>query len=242
MELADRILLELQKNEVKPKAKSFVVLSRILVWFGFSLTIFSGAIAASLLFLSFHGFDSQERGLGFGQVTLSGLPIVLGVSVLLFLLAGYYLYRNTTYGYRRRTSTILAFMLLLSTVLGFTLHITNASFHTHRFLMQHVKPYQAWMFENQKSLWSVPSDGRLAGIILEVEWDYLLIQDFQGKQWQIDDTEASWRIPDMRKAGSTVKLIGKLHSGNHFEALVVLPWRTTNSIGQKGHQMLPMHP
>lgn len=226
MDLAAKILKEIEVQQIRPLSKSLFVLRRVLIVVALVLTILLGAFTISLALFAIRSESMEmQRGIGFLSVAADRLPLLLSISGILFSVMGVLIYRKTRHGYRARAHRIVAAILLTTVLGGLFFYETNAVFQGHRFLMQHVPRYQSAMHHYRANLWNQPQQGRIAGVIVSTEWDFFLLKDFQGREWEVDDVDAHWRIRQMREAGDSVKVMGVLREDSAFDAHHVIPWR-----------------
>jgi hypothetical protein len=227
MDLASKVLQELKQSQMKPVPRIRFLIKRFAIVITLLLTLLIGGFASSLVIFSLlPKGDEIIPGTGFRIVSLSHLPLLLTLFMLLFLGLSFVLFRSTRHGYRFRSLRLLGILLLVTLFLGVIFHATNAVFLGQRAMMHYVAPYRNAMMAQQQKIWSSPKQGRTSGTIVSIDLDGIQIRTWSGDTLWIDDTEALWRITSDRRIGVNVKIAGTLITPSTMQAHYVFPWRS----------------
>lgn len=226
MDLASKVMQEIEQKRIKPKSKSVFLTRRIAIFASFVGAILLGAYTFSLLFFTLRSEAGQfQRGVGYMHVAADRLPVLLILTSMVTIVLGYYLFRKTRRGYRAHSIWLILALVASIVVGGFIFEKTNAVFVGHRFMMMHVSPYRQSMERYREQVWYKPSDGRLIGKIIQTDWDHFMLKSRNGRTWIVDDVDAHWRNIQQRHAGDSIKVIGTLRQDSSFDADYILPWR-----------------
>lgn len=226
MDLASKVLQQIELNKVRPKSKAVVIAQRILVVAGFLFVLLLGSYSFSLLFFAMRSeLGPFQRGIGYMHVAVDRLPMLLALTVLLTLAIGYFLFRKTKRGYRARSLWLMVALVVAILAGGFVFDRSNAVFYGHRWMMKHVGAYRHSMQSYREQVWNNPDKGRLIGKIISTDWDRFELKTPDGKVWTVDDVDARWMNMQMRYSGDSIKIIGTKRQDSSFDADYILPWR-----------------
>lgn len=225
--LTDNILAEMQRRDIKPRSRLAVRAERLGVLLLLVLVLLLGSLSISLLFfVLFTEVGESGQRIGFFSL-LSDLLPWLGVATFVALVAlGFLLYRKTRYGYRISPWRLLVLLCMAASVGGAIMYYTQGIFHVHRYFMGHCQSYRSALLQYRASVWNDAARGRLGGVVDSLDFGEFILRDFKGKRWRVDDMDAQWRHQNERRTGDTVRVLGRLVGGGHFDADVVLPWRS----------------
>lgn len=235
MDLASKVLQEIQEKQIKPKSKGLFWLEHFTVILGFVVVVLLGAYTLSLFLFTLRVESGEfQRGMGYLSVAAEKLPMLLIFTVIITIVLGFGLFRKTRKGYRTRSIWLLLGLLIAVGVGGFVLDRSGAVFLAHRFLMQSAPAYRGAMEQYREKVWSQPEKGRISGVVEQVDWDHFILKDKQGHLWTVDDVDAHWREVLKREAGIQIKVLGHMNADSSFDATHVLPWR--NGLPGKGYR------
>ncbi len=230
--LSDKIVNKIKEEKIKPKAKWVFLLKDYFIWSAFGVSIIIGGLAfvVILFLLTTNDWDMHKYlGEGFGVYFLTALPRVWIGTLILFLLVAYYNYRHTKGGYRYKAYLIVLGSVVTSVVIGTALFFMGLGDKIEQ-SFANTLPYYGGYMEHRMEIWNQPEKGLLAGEIIEIKSEnILMIEDFKKNIWEIDVNNALWRGGQVAKIGNKVKIIGVKKSNNIFTAQEIRPW-----VGREG--------
>jgi len=133
------------------------------------------------------------------------------------------LFKKTKTGYRYSPILIVGGSFVLSIVLGTLLFFAGGGEKLEQKFADKVSFYES-IEEKKIKRWSMPEKGFLSGIIIKKE-ENIIIEDLNGKQWEIDFSEAEVKKRLSLKKDEKIKIIGKILEDNIFVAEEIRPWK-----------------
>jgi hypothetical protein len=225
MKNSEKLLDKIASQEVPQKSRKEFVLRNIFFWSLFVLSILIGGISFSVILFA---FGQTEFDL-IAHITHSKIEFFLGLlpffwivtSVVLFLVSIFGI-RHTKTGYRYSSYLIFGSSILLSIILGTSIYYTGGAERIERIFAENVPLYKG-LEEKRIALWSMPEEGFLSGVIIE-KGDVIKIEDWDGKLWDIDISDAIVRGRVSLEVDEKIKIIGQIIGDDSFTAKEVRPW------------------
>ncbi|MDD3498462.1 MAG: hypothetical protein PHH24_03085 [Candidatus Moranbacteria bacterium] len=239
MDKAKEILERIKEKKIKPRSRWKFMLKDYAIWIFFGLSILIGAMAFSVIIFLLNDNDwdvYKYLDKNFASYFLMSLPYVWIIILALFFFLAYFNYRHTKTGYRVNPIAIVLTSILISVFLGGIMFGSGFGRLIDIVLSRSI-PYYERMLVYRQAVWNNPERGLLSGKIIEIENENnFSIRSFDGNDWEVVGDSIYWRGSAMQRPGERIKLIGKIKSGNVFEAREVRPW-----IGGKGRGMHRMN-
>jgi hypothetical protein len=226
-----KIIEKIKKEKIQQIPKWYFVVPNILIWLGFAIFVFVGAVAFSIILLSIQQTDfnlvshmSHSRV----ELFLGLLPFFWIITLLIFLAAAIFTFKKSKKGYKFGWPRLLSLSTAASFLLGILFFIGGGSGLLENTFAEQVSYYECLQEKKQK-IWMRPEEGFLSGTIEKVDMDRLQLIDFNNKKWDIDYGDAVIAPPVFLEKGEQVKLIGKITLANTFQAKEVRPWDGKNN-------------
>jgi hypothetical protein len=226
-DLSHIILEKIQTEKVKPTPKWVFLLKRSSVWGLFVLSVLIGSAALGLVFFQFQDADYasfHRMGHGPFEFVLLALPYFWVALMASFVILAFYNFRHTEEGYKYGVFAIVGLSLLSSLILGSAFY---ASGYTEKLdgVLNAIPHYEDLNF-GKRILWQRPEEGFLAGTILRLDKDQVLVlQDFGNKTWWVNIGKAEINPPSIVEVGARIKAVGERQGPDRFDARLVTPWR-----------------
>ncbi len=218
--LSEKILEKIKEENIKQKSKNFFIIKNLFNW-GF--TIF--AILLSAFFIS---------AIYFILVNKLIIPMMLFSSFvsfgLLFLLLASYLsykrFKQIKNSYKYNLKYVFISFIVIVFVTGFVF----ARFRIYNSFDQIVSKSIPQLSANNRihQLWSDPNNGRLAGEIIGISDDYILLEAFDGKVYFVDPAYLDDEDKDVFLDFLRVRMVGHQDNGI-FYPLEVSKWSLFNT-------------
>ncbi len=232
MKNSQKLLEKIRKQKISQKSHSQFVLKNVFFWSLFVFSIIIGGLSFSVILFA---FNQTEFDL-LSQITDSRIEFFLGllpffwiVSCLAFLLISIFGIRHTKTGYRYSPFWVFGSSVILSVILGTSLFFAGGAEKMERIFAENIPVYKS-LEDRMISRWSHPESGFLSGIILENKnSEIVLIEDFNGKQWEINIQNAIIRPRASLEPGKKMKIIGKVLEENIFTAREIRRWEGRGS-------------
>ncbi|MBU2566601.1 hypothetical protein KKG46_03515 [Patescibacteria group bacterium] len=225
MENSKKLLEKIQSENVKQKNRLEFKAKNIFFWILFFFSVLIGGLAMSVIIYIFSQaeFDLLEHITHSRlEFFLGMLPILWIVFSILFLGISIWGIRSTKKGYKYSPLVIVASSLLFSAILGVVFYYSGGAKNLDNIFAKNIPGYQS-VEEKRLLVWSMPEDGFLSGTIFSIE-NGILLKDWNGKEWQIDTSNAFIRGRVSIQIGEQVKIIGSIERNNIFRATEVRPW------------------
>jgi hypothetical protein len=201
----------IEREKITPIPKWHFVLKNYSIWsFAiFSLFIGGAGTAVTLFRMRTEDWDLLKyvEG-GFLKLFLVTMPYVWIAVVTLFLVVAYYNFKHTPYGYRRKPIYIFIVSLIVSFVVGVSAYAMGVGEALENYVQKNVPVYS--FISPKHRVWNNPQRGLLAGVVVSRDGNLLLVQDFTGKEWEVEisaETVIKPRIRDL-SPGIYLKFVG----------------------------------
>lgn len=235
---SQKLLNKITTRQIKPSPRWHFVLQNYVFWGVFLMFAVLGSIAFSIILYAAAENDFDLLSLSGSKIEFlfSALPLLWILFLGIFSIISIIGIRHTKTGYRYPLLKILSFNILLSIFLGTLFFHTGGAKRMERIFAENVPVYES--FEERRILrWSNPENGFLSGIILENKnKEIILIEDFNGMEWEVDIQDASIRLRASLKSGEKIKIIGKILESNIFIAQEIRKWEG-RGLQQKNERM-----
>lgn len=227
-DITQKTLKIIEQQKIKPRPRWHFLLKDYLLWFSFACSIIVGSLAVStiIFMLTSNDWDVYkylDRSL-FKHIFIS-MPYLWIAILALLTFTAYYNFKYTRRGYRYEIHTIILGSALISLILGIILFFGGLGSEIHEIFMRQIPFYNNFVY-CQKEVWDNPQKGLLGGKIIKVEnQNEFLLQDFNGKIWQIKKENPYCCNQFLIQCGSEVELIGHLGEDNIFFIKEIRPWQ-----------------
>lgn len=232
MDNAKKIIDKIKSDNIQPIPRWKFMLKRSLVWLVFCLAVLFGALAFSVVLFSVQQTDfdliahmSHSRK----ELILGLMPFFWIISLILFLVLAIYSVQYTERGYKFTVLRLVGFSAALSMLIGTLFFISGGASRLENTFATRLELYEG-LQEKKVKIWMNPEDGLLAGFIQEVSENDLLLEDFDGNQWQVSIENIFIPGAVLMEAGEKIKLIGTKVDDDVFDAEEIRPW------GGPGHR------
>ncbi|MDD3711440.1 MAG: hypothetical protein PHP37_02475 [Patescibacteria group bacterium] len=225
---ADKIIEKIEKDKLSPKPKWSFLLKNYTVWFFGILSVLLGAISFSLIIYLFRAGDglvSGNFGGSFWEIFLAIIPLFWLIFLAIFTFIAYLNIKHTRKAYKYSPLFILVSGIFISIALGSTLFMLGVSQKFDDLLGKNIHPFFYRNFINpQVDFWSDVENGRLAGVISEINVDKsFFIIDIESQKWLVYYADSSIKRSVDVRVGSSIRCFGKKISEDRFEAIEIMP-------------------
>jgi len=216
---------KIKKEHLAPKPKWQFVLTEVLYWIFFGVSVLLGGVAVSfIMFVSkfdLHPMIRQLKGIREWMIYIPFLWIVL---LFLFVVASIYYWKKTEKGYKFNVSLVIIAVMILSLVLGITLYTTKLTSRMDKQIYnlpgfnQMAKEKGKYYIESQGENW-------LGGQVIEGLKDKrFYIEDFNSGRVEVSISNLPKDHLRHVIVGDRLKMMGERIDKEHFEADKVWPW------------------
>ncbi|MBU1118788.1 hypothetical protein KKH43_02830 [Patescibacteria group bacterium] len=237
--ISDKTLEKIKKEKITPKPKWQFLLKDSFLLTLFALMIVIGSISVSvMMYLSSNNdFELYSRyGKNILQYVLLSLPYVWFIALLVSLFLAVYVVRKMRGGYRFKGVLIVAFSVGVSIIAGCVLYVFGGGRVLDSIFYTNV-PYYHTMHEKRMTQWERPEMGMLAGIIIEKNDEYILLESRGQDRWVVDvrDAQIKGKVPC--EQGVPVRVVGTLIGPGEFKAEVIAVGGPGPNM-RKGHKIM----
>ncbi|MFH0846254.1 MAG: hypothetical protein V1851_02560 [Patescibacteria group bacterium] len=212
--LAEKIINKIQQEKISPTPKWEFVLKDSFFWGAFVLSILIGGISVAVILntLLNNDWDLYMRlSDGMTKFVVLTLPYFWIIFLILFMLVAYLNIQKTQKAYKYHLSVILGGTLVASFLLGLTFYnIGLAGFFDEKVFKKIPAPYHQIM-DPRVGIWQKPESGFLAGEILSVDENQMVLEDENGVIWEISLSDDILRLvpKNILRKGSRIKIVGE---------------------------------
>jgi len=218
--LSEKVLKNIEQHHITPRPKWFFRVQNIVLWVSGAVFIVIGGFSFSVVIYMIKDSDwyiCENMGNTFSGFLLLMLPyfwlIVLGILVAI---ANYNL-KVTKNGYRFRLRTVVAFVLVMSVLIGTFLYYAGVGKAIDETFADRLPFYEEFVnkMNRDKRMWMHPDRGLLAGMVVSVDdKGKILVSDFNNDIWQIQkDAATVLHGMDLREK-QAVKIVGREINNN----------------------------
>jgi len=223
----DKILEKIENQHIEPTPKWFFRIKNLWFWLAFGFSIFIGSISFSIILYSIQQTDFellQHVQHSKIETFLVLLPYFWIVLLILFSILAFFSFKSFKNAYKHSLLSIIGLSTFLSVLIGTLIFISGFGSLIENKFANKVELYKS-IKERKLQHWMNPEEGFLAGKILIVKKDTLIIQDFDEKIWTVYYSDIF--IPPVLEIekDENIKIIGKKKSDNLFHVLEIRPWR-----------------
>lgn len=221
-ELNEKLKELISAEQIKQKPKWRFLLKNWLFWAFFGVAVLFGALSLAVVLEHYRADDLlMLKGLNksFTDYFFLTVPYFWLVSFAGFILLSWYNLRHVEGGYRINPWLAALLNLLVSLLLGVALF----SFGVGELVSETIDREPAFRCFNQRVLvWENPEEGMLAGKVVKVAKQGLVVISFAGREWLVDTSEVELGFEI--KVGLEVRIIGEQTGQGSFEAHDIRPW------------------
>ena len=197
------------------------------IWTLFVLAVIIGglAFAVILFLLTDNDWDIYKQlDKSFGEYLLLSLPYFWIIFLGFFSAAAFYNYKHTKKGYRRSPHLIVGASILVSVIVGTVFFYAGLGSRIENVFADNF-PYYENFTQRRVDVWNNPERGLLSGTITEAgDKDNFVLEDFEGKVWEIQASGTFWGGRVIFQEGEQIKIIGEKKSNSIFSAQQIRPW------------------
>ncbi|NTU98981.1 cytochrome c maturation protein CcmE, partial [Candidatus Falkowbacteria bacterium] len=221
------LLNKIKEDKLKPKPLWHFLLKNYVVWLLGIFSLLFGSISVSLfLYLSRPSdFGLYNRAGGeFWQGIMLAIPFFWLICSAVFIFGVIYNIKHTKRGYQYSPLVLLSAIIVLSVLLGTAINFVGAGKAIDGQLGRHAPFYNDFM-NPRINFWSNPSEGRLAGLVVERQsTSTFRIVDKENKEWTVVlDSSLPGDLGESIPVNAPSHFLGKVVGGDVFEAKEVLP-------------------
>lgn len=218
-DLGKNILEKIKENHLKPKPRWEFLLKNYVMWAIFIIAILIGSQATGVIIFMAKHTDWQYHSAinGPAKEIMINLPYFWLIILATFAAVAYYNLKHTKKGYRYNPFVVFGASIIISIVLGLGIYTFGGGENLEEIFYQRF-PFYREMMRYQGKMMINPNDGRIAGVVIGVKDNLVIIEDFNGKIWEIVTSTPSF-VP-----GQRVNIIGRMLPGQQFETYMIKPW------------------
>ena len=234
--IADKINQQIKKGDIKPKPKWRYTFGEILLW---CLLILGIPVLALAIALSWEITVQQDFRLFMAMpgklfTILKTLPYFWLILSLILAILAFIEFRKTKSGYKIKWHFIVIIILIGTILLAVIFYYAGLTQYIENKLEKHLPGYHR-VVPVPHMIWSQPDAGMIAGMIVNVSSDNLILVDWNGEEWEIIFSKETMIPPEFELLeGEKIRVIGEMTDEEEIEALGIRPW-------DKGKKK-PFHP
>ncbi len=227
---SDSILKKIQSEEIKQRPAWHFWMKNAF-WIIFALSAFIGGRAIGVIAMVLSETDlpffMEAHGPFMHHIT-NILPFFWILFFLLFLLLANYGLHHTKKGYKLSMAKLISINLITSIIIGGGAFLLNDGERFEELVHKNAPVFRK-LEDNRRQIWSNPDEGRIAGTILIIENESILIlDDFNKSTWVINYSDAKMRRSFDLRTGIKISIIGENTSQTQntltFTANKISPW------------------
>lgn len=225
-DITSKILKKIKSQEIEKIPRWRFVLKRVFIWTALVVAILLAAFAISMMMMQMMDVEwdllpkvSPMPVFGFFKL----IPYFwLVVASVLFAFV-YFDFKNLKGGYRYTGVVIIAASLLISLLVGTCIYFLKAPEYAEGLFVR--VPMYRQLHMGREMMWNAPSSGILAGTILDMDEEKMLVlRDFGEDVWIVDISRADIQRGAKIIVGMEIRVVGKeIESGKFFADAIRVP-------------------
>jgi len=241
-ELIKNTIEKIKQQRIVPEARWKFLARKYGTWALFAMIIFAGGASFAT---AYHLLSSLDWDLyRFMHVsaffyTLSIIPYVWLVLILVALVVAFIDVRKTQTGYRFSALKISALIIGGIILFGMGMSVLGIGGSINDIAAKKVPYYGSHMMTNKNSQWSQSEKGLIAGRIKSVSKEIIKIDDLDGETWDVVINEKTLIKPAVAlEKNEIIKIIGSKKIDGIFEAQEIRPWMGRGMMNGSGRGMM----
>lgn len=226
--ISKKILQKIKEENIKPKPKWEFLLKDCVFWGAFAMSILIGGLVTSVAIfrISTNDWDIAEK-LGHHpfNFALRTFPYFWLIILAIFIFIAYYNFEHTKKGYKVGISFAVMAGVVLSIALGCAFLAAGLARVMDEQALKHLPFYRNYNLDDRVEMWSQIDKGLIAGEIIEIIPNGLIIEGFDGKKWTIDTSAVPKELLMNLKREMIIGIIGEKISDEIFNAIDIRPWK-----------------
>lgn len=218
----ENIFSKIKKEKIEPIPESYFENKKRILWISIGwITLLSSMFFGFLLSDSMEFFSMG--GFGWGAMNAFFFPNIFWIMcITICIFIGIRSFRKTPVGYRNSYFMDIFIGVMIIIVGGYVFRWIGFWPKLHSFLIENI-PAVSSIIYNEAS-WNDPDNGKLAGVITEIQNTSFVLRSLDGKLWNVDrekgfvSPSVSWKINEK------VRILWKKSGDTLFIAERVLPW------------------
>jgi len=227
-------LNRIKNEQIVPEPRWKILVPKLGIWTVLGLIVLLGAIAVSVADYLLTQLDWEMPASMHQNVFVYGaivFPYFWVVLIGLVVAGAFWGVRKTETGYRFSWLKIISVTVVGVAVIGFLMSTIGWGGRFNGMMMRDM-PYYAQHTVTKETQWMQPEKGFLAGMIVTVSNDVIVINDLQGSAWNVRlNTETLVRPSVSLAVGQVIKIIGTRQDTQNFVASEIRPWMGQGMMG-----------
>ena len=233
---------KIKQQHIVPEPRWKFLVRKYGMWALFAVMVFAGAASFATAYHLLASLDwdlYRFMHVSAFSYTLSIIPYVWLVFILLALAVAFIDVRKTQTGYRFSALKISALIIGGIILLGMGMSVLGIGRNINNIAAKKVPYYGSHMMTNKNSQWSQPEKGLIAGKINSVSEDDISLTDLEGEKWTVEIGKDVLIRPAVNiEPQEMVKVIGKKKDSSTFEAREIRPWMGRGMMNGIGRGMM----
>lgn len=232
--LSRDVLAMIKAKKIKPQPKWKFIWRNYFVWAISILSLLVGSLAFSVIIYMLKNSDwdiYENINNSLFKFILVTLPYFWIIFLVIFVFVADYNLKHTKRGYKYQVHFLILFSVALSMLLGSFMYNMGVGRAIDDSFAEKIPLYGKVINRMHKRgmIWYRPSDGFLAGIVVEIGDDNSFkINDIHNMVWQVDASTADMLLLGDLAVEKGVRIVGEDTSTfddleGHFRAIKVLP-------------------
>lgn len=221
-QLSEKIISHIKEQGVKPAPKAKFLAQDYLFKILAFLSLLLGSLATGVIIFVFANqeWDIYQRvAPNFFNFFILIIPYFWLVVFIIFILATYYDYRHTKFGYRIPLVYLVIVYLSVSTFLGFGIYTLGLGE-----ILEHHFSEAVPHLNYEHYLWQRTEDGLLAGKISSFTTSEIILEDLEKNTWLVGYNPELLLKTFPLSIGQKIKIIGDAKGFRSFWAEEIRPW------------------
>ncbi len=223
---AKNIVDKIKNEKIMPQSHMRVHWKNYLFWSAWVLIMLFGAISFSLLIPNLLDVRPEFLfRLGIGQyvrILMMTAPYLWLILLVIAFGTGYLAMRRTRKGYRLSIIFISSVIVLIIALLGTVLHLSKFNQHVEKRMLRNAHFSDVTFPAHNR--WSRPRDGMMAGEVVDVSTDQIMIVNLNDEEWIVTyDHKTKFDFLEELHSGMFAEFIGKKTGEQSFYAEFVRP-------------------
>ncbi len=227
--ITENVFNVISEKNIKPKPKIHFLLHEWFIWALAIFAFFIGVISTSLTIYIFNASRFIEHHIKLSKIEFIFQTIPF-LWLLLLMFGVFYMahaIKETKKGYKWSSSWIILMAIISSVLFGFIAHAFGFSNYLDDYLLAEMPYYKEFTNYHERH-WMNPEAGVMAGVVIDVSNNNVILRRFDGKEFKIITNEnTNFDIVEDLNEGMKIRVVGtttSIDGSEVFEVFSVSPF------------------
>lgn len=242
-EISKKVIDKIKKERITPESKWKLNWKNYVFWILLVGMVLLGALFFSLIIFNITDIDRDLyfhfKLRKFIWLILRTAPFLWIILSILTLVFGLLAFQKTKHGYRYQTLFTASIVVIIISILGILTHFLKINNQANNRFSEKIPHFQQ-LTPPKELRWLRPEEGLLAGEIIGVKPDGVVIISFRSEEWTVNYGNETIISPDVKlEKSEKIRAIGRRAENFLFEAKIIKRMDRITQPPHRGFKKMP---